>query len=418
MRISNNAKNRLVRTLHPLLRNDGTDEMASQLIQNVANDAGDEDGRWVTTEEGNHMFIDGEGVPTKGNPYVLAAAKGELKTKRGEAKPARDYPMGRSNLRSSGKYTRKQLQDEYKKLIDEKGGISKITNAESDEMQKKLGVSTEEWNNARAYWYAGPGSKKLQNENEGKSANSSKSAPANTSKPRKPAGDNKEDAEKYSELLETGKVNEVSSMMDDMPAGTIVQGRSVTMVKQEDGSWRTGSSLDYIGHKSITANEAAKKIAETNGRWGVDVNYPRVHEHNSDYDAPEFSAKSQKKKALKNVTPDDAKALVQRIEERRDKFRAEYKKVDDAYEKYVEEHTKPGMSEYAKLQVKNAAKAKHSLYSITQGYANESAEDFEIAEKWGNSFGSKRGVSREVYDLIHAVYYTNYARSIDKYEYA
>jgi hypothetical protein len=34
----------------------------------------DEDGHWVTTEDGNHMHISGEGDPDKGNPYVLAAA--------------------------------------------------------------------------------------------------------------------------------------------------------------------------------------------------------------------------------------------------------------------------------------------------------------------------------------------------------
>ena len=172
MKISDDAKNRLMHTLHPLLRNDGTGEIASQLMQNVANDAEDDDGRWVTTEEGNHMFIDGEGEPTKGNPYVLAAAKGEKAN--GSSTGSKDYPMGRSKLRSSGKYTRKQLIDEYKKLIDEKGGINKITNAESDEIQKKLGVSSEEWNNARSYWYAGPGSKKLESKSNANTSSKNK----------------------------------------------------------------------------------------------------------------------------------------------------------------------------------------------------------------------------------------------------
>ena len=61
---------------------------------------------------------------------------------------------------SSGKFTKKQLQDEYKKLIDEKGGMNKITNKDFEEAREKLGATSEEWNNARMYWYAGAGSKK------------------------------------------------------------------------------------------------------------------------------------------------------------------------------------------------------------------------------------------------------------------
>lgn len=76
-------------------------------------------------------------------------------------KDKRDFPMGRSKMRSSGKFTWKQLQDEFKKLIDSKGGINKLTNRDVEEAREKLGASWEEWNNAWAYWYAGPGSKKL-----------------------------------------------------------------------------------------------------------------------------------------------------------------------------------------------------------------------------------------------------------------
>lgn len=42
-------------------------------------DAKDDEGRWVTTEDGNKLHINEEGIPDKGNPYVLEAAKGESK---------------------------------------------------------------------------------------------------------------------------------------------------------------------------------------------------------------------------------------------------------------------------------------------------------------------------------------------------
>lgn len=54
---------------------------------NVRTDADDGDGHWVTTENGNHLFINGEGEPTKGNPHVLAAAKGTTKSSTSSSGP-------------------------------------------------------------------------------------------------------------------------------------------------------------------------------------------------------------------------------------------------------------------------------------------------------------------------------------------
>ena len=51
----------------------------------------DDDGKWVTTEGGNHVHINGEGVPDKGNPHVLEAMGEELKSS-SKAKP---QPIGR-----------------------------------------------------------------------------------------------------------------------------------------------------------------------------------------------------------------------------------------------------------------------------------------------------------------------------------
>lgn len=40
-------------------------------------DAGDDEGRWVTTENNHHIHINESGVPDKGNPYVVAAMTGK-----------------------------------------------------------------------------------------------------------------------------------------------------------------------------------------------------------------------------------------------------------------------------------------------------------------------------------------------------
>ena len=39
-------------------------------------DADDDDGRWVTTQNGHKIHINEEGVPDKGNPHVLAVMNG------------------------------------------------------------------------------------------------------------------------------------------------------------------------------------------------------------------------------------------------------------------------------------------------------------------------------------------------------
>lgn len=49
----------------------------AQQLQTQRHDAADDDGRWVTTENDHRVHINEEGVPDKGNPYVLATMRGE-----------------------------------------------------------------------------------------------------------------------------------------------------------------------------------------------------------------------------------------------------------------------------------------------------------------------------------------------------
>ena len=49
----------------------------AQQLQPERHDAADDDGRWVTTENDHRVHINEEGIPDKGNPYVLATMRGE-----------------------------------------------------------------------------------------------------------------------------------------------------------------------------------------------------------------------------------------------------------------------------------------------------------------------------------------------------
>jgi len=102
-------------------------------------DADDGDGRWVTTKDGNHMFINGEGEPTKGNPHVLAAAKGESKlpTKEAEKKGSAEKSQEiTAESRMTGKtITIGSIKDRAKK------GMS--TKEKNDLMQDAMDLAVE-----------------------------------------------------------------------------------------------------------------------------------------------------------------------------------------------------------------------------------------------------------------------------------
>lgn len=58
------------------------DEMESQKTKFRENpnrvnfDAADDDGSWITTENGHHVHLNEEGIPDKGNPHVISAMTG------------------------------------------------------------------------------------------------------------------------------------------------------------------------------------------------------------------------------------------------------------------------------------------------------------------------------------------------------
>ena len=60
-----------------LIHGDAVEEYRIRRKKRLDARAEDEEGRWVTTENDNRVHINEEGVPDKGNPYVLAAMRGE-----------------------------------------------------------------------------------------------------------------------------------------------------------------------------------------------------------------------------------------------------------------------------------------------------------------------------------------------------
>ncbi|MBQ6672657.1 MAG: hypothetical protein IJM73_05495 [Spirochaetales bacterium] len=111
----------------------------SESMRTTRQDADEGDGHWVTTKEGNHMFINGEGEPTKGNPHVLAVAKGEGKSsteKTGKASNTKKSQEITAESRMTGKtITIGSLQDRAKK------GMS--TKEKNDLMQDAMDLAVE-----------------------------------------------------------------------------------------------------------------------------------------------------------------------------------------------------------------------------------------------------------------------------------
>lgn len=84
------------------------DEMKSQKTKFIDNpnrvnfDADDEEGQWITTENGHKVHINGEGVPDKGNPKVVEVMTGGSSPK--ERRAARSKSLAKSLKSDKGKY--------------------------------------------------------------------------------------------------------------------------------------------------------------------------------------------------------------------------------------------------------------------------------------------------------------------------
>lgn len=76
----------------------------------------DDDGRWITTENGHHVHISEEGTPDKGNPHVIAAMK------RGKGSTAQRLQklnqIAKETREARSKYLKSSKQEDYSAIAN------------------------------------------------------------------------------------------------------------------------------------------------------------------------------------------------------------------------------------------------------------------------------------------------------------
>ena len=100
----------------------------------------DGDGQWITTENGHHVHINGEGVPDIGNSHVIAAMTGKTSGK----SSFNNWRSGSSDGRGARNPNKLKSSDfeSYDKFLDA-AGIPKLTQNDvdniNDSLEKALG---------------------------------------------------------------------------------------------------------------------------------------------------------------------------------------------------------------------------------------------------------------------------------------
>ena len=102
----------------------------------------DEEGRWVTTESDNRVHLNEEGVPDKGNPYVLAVMRGEGENPRTKEELARHRLLRQSRQHKAAYSALSDAERDLKKAQDE---ASEAKNSlRKAQMKKKMADSGRE----------------------------------------------------------------------------------------------------------------------------------------------------------------------------------------------------------------------------------------------------------------------------------
>lgn len=179
-------------------------------------DADEGDGHWVTTKEGNHMFINGEGEPTKGNPHVLAAAKGESQS----SKP------------SSTK--KKAAPGEVDKRRAERGGVARKMYESGEIPQDTMGMldsmnySDEIMDRAvERGWIT---KKQAESIKSGKKSGSSAKTYS--------VQDDKAKTTEFNKAMRESGEDAAAEILDTLPAGTVLEGETAYFKKGSDGKWK------------------------------------------------------------------------------------------------------------------------------------------------------------------------------------
>lgn len=265
-------------------------------------DADDEEGRWVTTESGKHMFINGEGEPTKGNPHVLAAAKGESKSSKSSgkaiseafktggkiAKIQKEFGISDSDMESFIKenggdpnkairalQTAKKISSSPSapKVGEKNSGNSKEPNTrlgkkELSEMpvgskvQMKDGSVLTKTSDRELPWKKEGSSDKystehLANSNEGAVTKSGSSAKTYS------VQDDKAKTNEFNKIIQGINGQEkASEMLDTLPVGTVLESETAFFRKTDDGKWIMSDDGYFLSDPAHYSPNFASMVCE------------------------------------------------------------------------------------------------------------------------------------------------------------
>lgn len=80
----------------------------------------DDEGRWITTENGHHIHLNGEGEPDKGNKHVIAAMEGKKSSsKKSAPKSSDDFSTKSPSRYHKGDMTFKKFKEIVKNVPDD-----------------------------------------------------------------------------------------------------------------------------------------------------------------------------------------------------------------------------------------------------------------------------------------------------------
>lgn len=127
--------------------------LKKELFEDYNTDGDDKGGRWVTTKDDNRVFIDGNGVPVKGNPFVIRAMTGSEKKKTEvTSKTTIDNPKKRATI--NAKNQREKVpkgpasDDSAPKTINDAFSAGIISKKLIPSKQSKHRINSEKYQNA------------------------------------------------------------------------------------------------------------------------------------------------------------------------------------------------------------------------------------------------------------------------------
>lgn len=125
-----------------LTRDDAVEAYKARRQKRLDAKSDDEEGRWVTTENDNRVHLNEEGVPDKGNPYVLAVMRGEGENPKSREELVRHRLQRQARQHRAAYSALSDAEKELKQAQNEK--IDAEHNLRNVKMHKKMADSGRE----------------------------------------------------------------------------------------------------------------------------------------------------------------------------------------------------------------------------------------------------------------------------------